>query len=82
MSLTNFKNRIESLERAKGTSTPVKTIRIEFVSPGGNEPLTPEETATLEAYEKKLETEPLAEGEIIKVIYWNPEKAQDRNRDV
>ena len=38
---------------------------------------TPEETAALDDYRKKVEAEPPTKGAVNKVIFWSREKAQD-----
>ncbi len=77
MSLNNLQDRIEKLEQAKGIGTPTKVMCVKFVSPEGPEQFTLEKTAALEAYKKKLESEPLAEGEVVKVLFWTREKVKE-----
>ena len=73
----NLMRRVKKLEKKRGVDSPIIIKRIEYVSPQGCELLTPEEVAALEAYEKKLQFEPLAKGQAIKVIYWTRRQAQE-----
>jgi hypothetical protein len=68
---------LKKLEKEEGVDSPIIVIRIVFVSPEGQEVLTPEEEAALTAYDKKLQSEPLANGQAIKVIYWTRRQAQE-----
>jgi hypothetical protein len=70
----NLKSRLKKLERVNGAGkSPLIVILRSF----GGQPLTPEETAALDNYLKKVEAESLAEGEAVKVILWTRERAQE-----
>jgi hypothetical protein len=72
----NLKRRVEKLEKVKGVGNSPAVLIVKYISPANPEPFTPEETAALDDYRKKVEAEPLAEGAVAKVIFWSRQKAQ------
>jgi hypothetical protein len=71
----NLKGRLQKLARVRWAGSPPITLIVRTVGPDGPEPLTPEETAALEAYKERMEAE-VQKGCMV-VVYWTREKAQE-----
>lgn len=71
----NLKGRLKKLEMVRWAGSPPIIFKVQFVGSDGPEPLTPEETAALEAYKEKMEAGAKNGGTVI--ILWSREKAQE-----
>jgi len=76
MSLKNLQDRIGKLENVLGVNQPPIILTVRFINPDGEtEPLTPEETAALEAYKEQLCREAVGSPDI-SCVFWTREQAQ------